>query len=96
MFYMDIQRGYLIFLPCRLDSTLGDFREMKWSRGDVTFIFNGEDNRTGNTLSMVVLDNEKKEYQRMKLLGSVSHLFVCLFKLLGVKTTMTEWSRYSL
>ena len=30
----------------RVDSTLQDFTEMRWSRGDLSFIFNGE-NRTG-------------------------------------------------
>ena len=45
---------------------------MRWSRGDLTFIFNGEDIATSNQLSIVVLDNKTRQYQRMKLLGSVS------------------------
>ena len=56
----------------RLDSSLGDFSEMRWSRGDLSFLFDGENILTSNTLSVVVLDNNKKEYQRIKLLGSVS------------------------
>ena len=56
----------------RLDSTLGDFSEMRWSRGDLSFIFDGESTLTSNNLSMVVLDNQTREYQRIKLLGSVS------------------------
>jgi len=43
---------------------------MRWTRGDLSFIFNGEDDRAAHSLSMVVLDNQSKEYQRMKLLGS--------------------------
>lgn len=26
----------------RMDSTLVDFTDMKWQRGDLTFVFNGE------------------------------------------------------
>ena len=44
---------------------------MRWARGDLSFIFNGEDDRTAHSISMVVLDNQTKEYQRMKLLGSM-------------------------
>lgn len=65
------------YIPCyvfshsfRLDSTLGDFSGMQWSRGNVSFIFNGDETRA-DTLSMVVLDNDTKSYQRMKLMGSV-------------------------
>lgn len=45
---------------------------MRWSRGDLSFIFDGESTLTSNTLSMLVLDNKAKEYQRIKLLGNVS------------------------
>ena len=51
----------------RLDSSLGDFTEMQWSRGDISFIFNGEDTRNSNTLSLVALDNKKEAYQRLSL-----------------------------
>ena len=57
----------------RLDSTLGDFSGMQWSRGNVSFIFNGEEARN-DTLSLVVLDNDSKSYQRMKLMGAVRFL----------------------
>ena len=30
------------FLFNRMDSTLVDFSDMKWQRGDLTFIFNGD------------------------------------------------------
>ena len=68
----DICKIYKSGTCIRLDSTLGDFTEMRWHRGDLSFIFNGEDDRDSNTLSMVVLDNQTKVYQKMKLLGSVS------------------------
>lgn len=66
----DIVRVYKTGSCVRLDSTLGDFSEMRWSRGDLSFIFDGESTLTSNTLSVVVLDNRTKEYQRIKLLGS--------------------------
>lgn len=65
----DICRIYKTGSCIRLDSTLGDFTGMQWSRGNVSFIFNGEESRT-DTLSMVVLDNDSKTYQRMKLMGA--------------------------
>lgn len=66
----DVVRVYKTGSCVRLDSTLGDFSEMRWSRGDLSFIFDGESTLTSNTLSVVVLDNKTKEYQRIKLLGS--------------------------
>ena len=44
---------------------------MKWSRGDLSFIFDGESALDSKTLSLLVLDNQSKEYQKIKLLGSV-------------------------
>ncbi len=46
---------------------------MRWTRGDLSFVFNGEDNKAASTLSMVVLDHQTKEYQRMRLLTRVGH-----------------------
>ena len=68
----DVVRIYKCGSCIRLDSSLGDFSEMRWSRGDLSFIFDGESTLASNTLSMVVLDNQTREYQRIKLLGSVS------------------------
>lgn len=75
------------FLPPRLDSTLGDFSGMQWTRGNVSFIFNGEETRS-DSLSMVVLDNDSKEYQRMKLIGSVCtvHVICTLYIYMQVYT----------
>ncbi|XP_048584372.1 ankyrin repeat domain-containing protein 13C [Nematostella vectensis] len=47
----------------RMDSTLVDFTDMKWQRGDISFIFNGDAN---GEHSFAVLDNEKKVFQRLR------------------------------
>jgi ankyrin repeat protein len=65
----DVCRIYKSGSCIRLDSTLGDFTGMQWSRGNVSFIFNGEESRS-DTLSLVVLDNDSKSYTRMKLMGA--------------------------
>jgi ankyrin repeat protein len=65
----DVCRIYKSGSCIRLDSTLGDFTGMQWSRGNVSFIFNGEEARS-DTLSLVVLDNDSKSYTRMKLMGA--------------------------
>ncbi|CAG0888436.1 unnamed protein product [Cyprideis torosa] len=61
------------YLPCdvavvrkrgtclRVDSTLVDFSEMKWVRGDISFIYDGEDTQRG----IVMMDNVQKCYQRI-------------------------------
>ncbi len=53
-----------------MDSSIGEFEGMKWSRGNKTFIFNGDD--TSATFTMVVLDHDAKEFERKKLLRGVS------------------------
>ncbi|XP_019854512.1 PREDICTED: ankyrin repeat domain-containing protein 13C-A-like [Amphimedon queenslandica] len=65
----DICRIYKTDTAIRLDSTIGDFTEMQWSRGDISFIYNGE---TAEGLSVVALDNKKKIYQRLSLNNSES------------------------
>ncbi|KAK2569535.1 Ankyrin repeat domain-containing protein 13C [Acropora cervicornis] len=47
----------------RMDSTLVDFTDMKWQRGDLTFIFNGD---ARGKQAFAVLDNEKKVFQRLR------------------------------
>lgn len=47
----------------RLDSTLVDFNDMRWERGDVTFIFDGEAQPHD---ALTVLDNKLKVYQRIR------------------------------
>jgi len=46
----------------RLDTTLIEFTDMKWQRGDISFLFNGS--KKGSD-ALVVLDNEKKVFQKM-------------------------------
>ncbi|XP_049804732.1 ankyrin repeat domain-containing protein 13C [Schistocerca nitens] len=47
----------------RLDTTLVDFNDMRWERGDISFIFNG-DRKPGQSLT--VLDNKQCLYQRVR------------------------------
>ncbi|XP_059151622.1 ankyrin repeat domain-containing protein 13C-like isoform X2 [Physella acuta] len=47
----------------RLDTTLVDFTEMKWERGDITFLFNGE---AKPRHSLSVLDNKAEVFQRVR------------------------------
>jgi hypothetical protein len=55
----DVCKIYKSGSKIRLDSTLIDFNEMKWERGDITFLFCGD-----NDNSMITaLDNDAKCYQ---------------------------------
>lgn len=47
----------------RLDTTLVDFTDMKWERGDISFIFRGDKSPSE---SLTVLDNEYKCFQRIR------------------------------
>jgi hypothetical protein len=58
----DICKIYKSGSKIRLDSTLIDFNEMQWTRGDITFLFCGD-----NDNSMITaLDNESKCYQYVR------------------------------
>lgn len=46
----------------RMDTTLVDFNDMRWERGDISFIFNGDQKPSK---SLAVLDNKAKRYQRV-------------------------------
>jgi len=46
----------------RMNTTLIEFTDMKWQRGDIAFLFDGT--KTGPE-ALVVLDNEKKVYQKL-------------------------------
>ncbi|CAH0549320.1 unnamed protein product [Brassicogethes aeneus] len=59
----DICKIYKKGANIRLDTTLVDFSDMRWERGDISFIFNG--NSEPNE-SLTVLDNITKVYQRVK------------------------------
>lgn len=58
----DICKIYKSGANIRLDTTLLDFSDMKWERGDISFIFNG--NAEPNE-SLVVLDNVMLVYQKV-------------------------------
>lgn len=47
----------------RLDTTLVDFSDMKWERGDISFLFMGD---AKPSQSLVVLDNKLKVFQKMR------------------------------
>lgn len=53
----------LFFLCPRVDTTLVDFNDMKWERGDICFIFKGDADPAD---SLIVLDNKKKVFQRAR------------------------------
>jgi len=47
----------------RLDTTLVDFSEMRWERGDITFLYRGEE---AGDKSLCVLDNKAKVFQYVR------------------------------
>lgn len=59
----DICKIYKCGANIRLDTTLVDFSDMRWERGDISFIFNG--NAPPNQ-TLTVLDNIMKVYQTVK------------------------------
>ncbi|XP_015585534.1 ankyrin repeat domain-containing protein 13C isoform X2 [Cephus cinctus] len=59
----DICRIHKSGASIRMDTTLVDFNDMRWERGDISFIFNGDQKPSK---SLTVLDNKAKLYQRVK------------------------------
>lgn len=59
----DVCRVYKSGADIRLDTTLIEFSDMRWERGDISFIFNGE---APTKRSLTVLDNTQKLYQYVK------------------------------
>ncbi|KAH3849090.1 hypothetical protein DPMN_091483 [Dreissena polymorpha] len=47
----------------RLDTTLVDFNDMRWERGDITFVFNG---KALPQNALIVMDNKLKVFQRIR------------------------------
>ena len=47
----------------RLDTTLVDFTDFKWERGDISFLFNGDQ---PPSQSLSVLDNKLRVYQTVR------------------------------
>jgi hypothetical protein len=69
----DICKIYKRGSSIRLDTTLLDFNDMKWERGDISFVFNGNhihhkievQGNNNNYSPLVVMDNKQKVYQLM-------------------------------
>lgn len=59
----DVCRIHKSGCAIRMDTTLVDFNDMRWERGDVSFIFNGDQKPSK---SLIVLDNKAKLYQRVR------------------------------
>ncbi|XP_077294218.1 ankyrin repeat domain-containing protein 13C [Arctopsyche grandis] len=59
----DICKIYKSGSSIRLDTTLVDFSDMKWERGDISFVFKGDEIPSK---SLTVLDNKFKVYQRVR------------------------------
>ena len=47
----------------RLDTTLVDFNDMRWERGDISFLFSGNSKPSH---SLIVLDNKLRVYQGVR------------------------------
>ena len=59
----DICKIYKKGAGIRLDTTLVDFNDMRWERGDISFLFSGEKKPSH---SLIVLDNKSKVYQKVR------------------------------
>ncbi|XP_060533609.1 ankyrin repeat domain-containing protein 13C [Cylas formicarius] len=59
----DVCKIYKAGANIRLDTTLVDFSDMRWERGDISFIFNGD---AKPDESLTVLDNMSKVYQKVR------------------------------
>ena len=53
----------------RLDTTLVDFTEMRWERGDITFLYRGD--AASPEESLYVLDNQLRVYQKVNIFLNV-------------------------
>ena len=50
-----------------MDTTLVDFKDMRWERGNLSFLFDGK--KLGSQ-SLLVMDNEAKVYQWIRDVSS--------------------------
>lgn len=55
-----------------MDTTLVDFNEMKWERGDITFLYKGDAPQSKD--SFFILDNKLGVYQRVRIARLVCHM----------------------
>uniref|UniRef100_A0A914YFE4 Ankyrin repeat domain-containing protein 13C n=1 Tax=Panagrolaimus superbus TaxID=310955 RepID=A0A914YFE4_9BILA len=60
----DVCKIYKHGTALRMDTTLVDFNDRSWERGDISFIYNPQVEHLKQHL--VVLDNKKKVYQKLK------------------------------
>jgi len=58
----------------RMDTTLVNFNEMKWERGDITFLFIGERKQKH---SLYILDNKFRVFQKLRY-----QVIVCIHDLI--------------
>lgn len=56
----DVCKLYKHNSSIRVDTTLLDFNDHSWTRGDLTFLFNPEAKQLGGQL--ILMDNNKKVY----------------------------------
>lgn len=59
----DVCRIYKYGCALRMDTSLVDLNDKSWERGDLSFIFNPENE---NDKQFVILDNKIQTYQRIK------------------------------
>ena len=77
-----------------MDTTLVDFNDMKWERGDITFIFNGE---AKPSQSLTVLDNKLKVFQRIRYEVCEAPVYNCFYACLlagYLVLTVKEFNSY--
>lgn len=73
----DICKIYKCGANIRLDTTLVDFCDMRWERGDISFIFNGN---APPSQTLTVLDNILKVYQNVKYeVSCFSYFVICVY-----------------
>ncbi|VDK50078.1 unnamed protein product [Gongylonema pulchrum] len=60
----DVCKIYKRGTSLRLDTTLVDFNDRTWERGDISFIFTSDCDRSKDQL--VILDHESKVFQRIR------------------------------
>ena len=51
------------YVHFRLDTTLVDFKNKQWERGDVSLLFNGDDQ---SQMALIMLDNRRNIYQKIR------------------------------
>ncbi|KJH47014.1 ankyrin repeat domain-containing protein 13C-A family protein [Dictyocaulus viviparus] len=60
----DVCQIYKKGTQLRMDTTLADFNERRWERGDISFVFNADAHHEGDEL--IIMDNNSKVFQRVR------------------------------